>query len=85
MWAQRENPMKRVGNPFHGGCFGASSPTGNRNAETDPAGIQAVVAGRYPEGLAGLTADELAALAAGDPAGWQSAQARAVALAGGRS
>lgn len=44
-----------------------------------------VVRSRYPEGLAGLTADELAALAAGDPAGWQSAQARAVALAGGRS
>jgi hypothetical protein len=44
-----------------------------------------VVLARYPEGLAGLTPDELAALAAGDPAGWQSAQARAVALAGGRS
>jgi hypothetical protein len=43
------------------------------------------VVARYPEGLAGLTADELAALAAGDPDGWASAQARGVALAGGRS
>jgi len=77
--------MKRVGNPFQRACFVASPPTGNGNAKTDPAGIQAAVRGRYPEGLVGLTPDELAALAAGDPAGWQSAQARAVALAGGRS
>ncbi len=63
----------------------ASPPTGNGNGQTAPPGIQAVVLGRYPEGLAGLTPAELAALAAGDPDGWASAQARAVALTGGRS
>jgi hypothetical protein len=50
-----------------------------------PRDVGAAVRSRYPAGLAGLTPAELAALAAADPAGWQSAQARAAALAGGRS
>jgi hypothetical protein len=77
--------VKRLPNPFHNPAFLTSPPTGNGNGQTAPRDVQAVVVARYPEGLAGLTADELAALAAGDPDGWASAQARGVALAGGRS
>ena len=58
---------------------------GPANLAGQPGDVGQVVRGRYPEGLAGLTVDELAALASGDPDGWASAQARAVALAGGRS